>query len=205
VNREAYDRIADEWDRARTDLSALERGYVDVLLDGLSVPSAVLDLGCGTGRPIAEYVLARGHAVTGVDQAPRLLELAGKRFPNATWLESRLEDVALPPRSYAAAVCWDALFHIERAHHASIIAKVADALQPGGRFMLTVGGMDHPAFTDTMFGELFFYDSHPPEKALEILAHTGFEPVVSEFTDLPTMGRDKGRYAIVARLAHRDE
>jgi hypothetical protein len=65
--------------------------------------------------------------------------------------------------------------------------------------MLTVGGSDHPAFTDWMFGEEFFYDSHPPETALAILQQVGLEPVLAEFMNLPTSGRDKGRYAIVAR------
>jgi hypothetical protein len=68
------------------------------------------------------------------------------------------------------------------------------------RSVLTVGGSEHPALTDTMFGQRFFYDSHPPERTLALLAAAGFEPVVSEFMNLPTAGRDKGRYAVVARL-----
>ena len=66
--------------------------------------------------------------------------------------------------------------------------------------MVTVGGSDHPAFTDTMFGEEFYYDSYPPEKVLAALRRLGFEPLVSEFMNEPTSGRDKGRYAIVAQM-----
>jgi hypothetical protein len=65
--------------------------------------------------------------------------------------------------------------------------------------MLTVGGSAHPAFIDTMFGEEFFYDSHPPEAALALLRDVGFEPIVAEFMNEPTDGRDKGRFAIGAR------
>jgi hypothetical protein len=65
--------------------------------------------------------------------------------------------------------------------------------------MLAVGGSDHPAFVDTMFGESFFYDSHPPERVVTMLGQVGFEPVIAEFMNEPTAERDKGRYAIVAR------
>ena len=50
-----------------------------------------------------------------------------------------------------------------------------------------------------MLGESFFYDSHPPEILLRMLYDLGFESLVSEFMNLPTGGRDKGRYAVVAR------
>jgi cyclopropane fatty-acyl-phospholipid synthase-like methyltransferase len=201
VNRESYNRIAAEWDRSRATFFGPERDYVDLLLDGLAAGSPVLDLGCGTGRPIAEYVLARGYAVTGVDQASSLLDLARAHFPQATWIESRIEEVRLLEDHYAAAVCWDALFHIERARHARIIEKIAASLRPGGKVMLTVGGSDHPPFTDSMFGQEFFYDSHPPEAELALVERAGFEPLVAKFINPPTTGRDKGRYAIVARLA----
>lgn len=199
-NRQSYNAIAAAWDTARTTFYGLEREYLDILLDGLPADSHVLDLGCGTGRPMAEYLLARGCRVTGVDQAEGLLALARARFPQAEWLHGTIETYTSPHR-YHAIVCWDALFHIERARHEALFARFAQMLAPGGRLMLTFGGSEHPAFTDTMFGETFFYDSHPPATALALLASQGFEFIVSEFINLPTSGRDKGRYAVVGRLA----
>lgn len=64
--------------------------------------------------------------------------------------------------------------------------------------MLTVGGSAHPAFTDTMFGQAFFYDSNTPDESGQILARLGCRIVIGEFMNLPDGGRDKGRYAIVA-------
>lgn len=200
MNREAYNRIAPEWDRARFAFYGREREYVDALLEGLPQRSAILDLGCGTGRPIAEYLLAHGHRVTGVDQATELLARARARFPEATWIESRLEDYAIPA-GCAAIVCWDSLFHLERSVHAELLGRMADSLMPSGRIMITVGGSEHPAFTDTMFGKTFFYDSHLPSRVLAMLSELGFEPLIAEFMNLPTSGRDKGRYAIVAKLS----
>ena len=78
LNRQSYNAIAASWDETRTTFYGQEREYLDALLAGLPIGSSVLDLGCGTGRPMAEYILACGHHVTGVDQArPCLRSRAG--------------------------------------------------------------------------------------------------------------------------------
>jgi SAM-dependent methyltransferase len=197
VNRDAYDAIAARWDAARASFFVREREYLDVFLAGLPPSSSILDVGCGTGRPMAEHAIAQGHRVTGVDQSEALLARASARFPGSRWILSRLETFGFDG-CYQGVICWDALFHVERSHHEPILARISRCLAPGGRLMLTIGGSDHPAFTDTMFGQRFFYDSHPPQKVLGLLADLGFAFPVREFMNLPTSGRDKGRYAIVA-------
>lgn len=203
MNREAYNAIAPRWDQARRDFYGREQTYLDTLLDGLPPGATVLDAGCGTGRPLAEYVIARGLNVVGYDQSEGMLALARQRFPAQTWLHAALENcdfnggTAEQGARYAAAICWDALFHIERRHHETILRRIRDRLQPGGRLMLTCGGSEHPAFTDTMFGETFFYDSHTPAQTLVLLERLGFRPLIAEFMNEPTGGRDKGRYAVV--------
>jgi cyclopropane fatty-acyl-phospholipid synthase-like methyltransferase len=199
VNRDSYNAIAEAWDDARSKFSGREREYLEQFLDGLPVPSSLLDLGCGTGRPIAEYLLERGNRVTGVDQSREMLAIARDRLPSGTWIEQRIEEFDSAER-FDGIVCWDALFHIERSLHETLIRRMARMLVEGGRLILTFGGSDHPAFTDTMFGETFFYDSHPPEVELNLLRAAGFEFLISEFTNVPTGGRDKGRYAVVGQL-----
>jgi SAM-dependent methyltransferase len=197
VNREGYDRIANDWDAARQAFYGRERAYLDTLLGGLPVPSEILDLGCGTGRPLGEYVIARGHRLTGVDQSGRLLERARERFPGAAWLEVGIETF-VPAATVDGIICWDALFHIDRSIQSALFEKMAAWLSPGGRLMITVGGSEHAAFTDTMFGETFCYDSHPPDVVRAMLERAGFRIMVGEFMNLPDGKRDKGRYAFVA-------
>ena len=200
MNRASYDDIAGEWNVARHAFVRDELRYLETLLEGLQAPASILDVGCGTGRPMAEYVLARGHRITGIDQSERMLDIARERFPEGTWIHARIEDAEFEG-TFDAVICWDSLFHIDRAHHEPILTRLYRCLVPGGRIMLTVGGSENPAFTDTMFGREFFYDSHPPERAVAIMEAIGFEIVIGDFMDLPTGGRDKGRYAIVARKA----
>jgi cyclopropane fatty-acyl-phospholipid synthase-like methyltransferase len=202
INLGSYDAIAHEWDTARTSLSTTERRFLDAVLDGLAAPARILDLGCGTGRPIAEYVLSRGHHVTGVDQSEALLGIARARLPRGEWVHARMEDSSVDvyrEASFHGAIVWDSLFHVERERHAAILAKVHRALVPGGRVTLTAGGSVASPFTDSMFEREFFYDSYPPEELAALLGELGFEIVLNEFINLPTSGRDKGRIAIVAR------
>lgn len=200
MNRESYDRIAVQWDAARQGFYGREEAYLEALLEGLPSQSLVLDAGCGAGLPLARRVIERGHRVLGVDQSEALLALARQRFPDQRWVFSSLEDYTFD-EPCQAVICWDTLFHIDRGAHAVLLARMAGCLPTGGRLMLTVGGSEHPPFTDTMFGVEFRYDSNTPEKTLQLLQGLKFSVIIGEFMNLPTKARDKGRYAIVAQKA----
>lgn len=199
MNRRSYDAIAKDWDAARSSLHGYEVAFLARLLAERQPPARILDLGCGTGRPIAEFLLQRGFGVTGVDQAEPLLSLARQRLPAGRWLLAPMESFA-PDEEYDGAVVWDSLFHVPRDHHEPILRRVLGSLRPGARLMLTVGGSDHPAFTDTMFGHEFFYDSFPPDQVVCLLESLGAVVEHAELINLPSGERDKGRYGLVARV-----
>jgi 2-polyprenyl-3-methyl-5-hydroxy-6-metoxy-1,4-benzoquinol methylase len=197
MNRDSYNKIARQWSQARSHLSSIERAYLEELLRTTPVGATVLDLGCGCGRPLAEYVAARGRHVIGIDQSEALLESAKAMLPGQTWILARMQDYELG-ENYCAAIVWDSLFHITRGEHEPILRKVVAGLAANGRLMLTVGGSEHPAFTDFMFGERFFYDSNTPAQTELILCALGCRIVRGELINVPDGKRDKGRYAIVA-------
>lgn len=197
-NRQSYNAVAAKWANARAGFFGREQVYLDLFVENLTTGALVLDLGCGTGRPMADYVLAKGFRVLGIDQSPALLAHARERHPEATWIEARIEDYR-PAEPVAAAMLWDSLFHIERDRHEAILRKVMDALLPGGRLMFTAGGSAHPAFTDMMFGETFFYDSYAPQETRSLLERLGLEVLLFEYMNEPDGGRNKGRIAVVAQ------
>jgi len=198
LNRNAYDRVAGQWSAARSGFFKSEEGFLDALLCGLPPASLILDAGCGAGHPMAGAVLARGHRVLGVDQSTALLTLARQRFPAGRFELCALTDYAFDEAA-AGIICWDTLFHIPRAAHGLLLERMAACLSPGGRLMLTSGGSEHPAFTDSMFGEEFFYDAHPPEALRELLRAVGLRVLREELLNAPTGGRDKGRIGLLAQ------
>jgi SAM-dependent methyltransferase len=78
MNRGSYNKIAHAWGSARSGFFGREREYIDAVLSAVPKGSTILDVGCGTGRPMAEYVISQGHHVVGVDQSEEMLEIAGR-------------------------------------------------------------------------------------------------------------------------------
>ncbi len=196
MNKTSYNAIADTFRQARISLRDDERRYLALLLENLAPGATVLDLGCGTGTPVAAAILAEGHRVLGVDQAAAMLAHARREFPKQRWIEARLENYACA-EPYQGALLWDSLFHLERRWHGPVLARVVAGLPAGGRLMLTAGGSGSDAFVDTMFEQPFFYDSHPPEVLRGLLLEQGVRILVDEFMDLPDGGRNRGRCAFV--------
>src|SRR5258706_14792650 len=83
-----YDQIADRFHAIRTRLQSKEVEYLSLLLDSLAEGRTILDLGCGTGHPIATYIASRGHHVAGVDGSEAMLAIARKRLPAHRWIHA---------------------------------------------------------------------------------------------------------------------
>ncbi|MGB6221167.1 class I SAM-dependent DNA methyltransferase [Haloferula sp.] len=194
-----YDRIASQWDSIRKDFRPGEKAYLELLLNSLEPNSLILDLGCGTGVPNAVLLNEAGHRIHGIDASTELLKIARRHLPEAHFESRRIEEESPLPGPFDGVICWDAIFHIDRKYHESIFRRVAAALSPGSLFLLTSGGSANEAFTDTMFGEVFSYDAHPPEETLRLITSLGFEIIKNSLLEKPSGGRNKGRLAMAAR------
>lgn len=194
----SYDHIAEQWHSNGRDPAYVNRllSYVDLVLRDLKPGARVLDLGCGTGEPIARYVAQRGFRVVGIDESQKMLEIAKKEVPEADFIRDDMVEVQLTG-SFAAAIAWDSIFHVERKYHSSIFNKLAKSLEPGGKLLLSVGGSGAESFSSEMFGQTFFYSGHEPEIARRLLEAEGFEIDVWELDD-PT---SRGHIAVIARRA----
>jgi SAM-dependent methyltransferase len=192
----SYDHIAEQWHSNSRDQSYVNRvlGYVDLVLKGLKPEARVLDLGCGTGEPIAKYVAQKGFRVVGVDESEKMLEIAKKEVPEAEFIRDDMVSVQLTG-SFAAGIVWDSLFHIERGYHSSIFNKLAKALEPGGRLLLSVGGSGADSFTSEMFGQTFSYSGHEPEVTRKLLEAERFEIERWEVDDPSS----RGHIAVIVR------
>jgi cyclopropane fatty-acyl-phospholipid synthase-like methyltransferase len=202
----SYDYIAEQWHSNFRGQAYVNRvlGYVDKILEGLPPGARVLDLGCGTGDPIAKYIVQQGYRVVGVDQSKEMLKIAKQVVPEAELIHGEMVEIEFADK-FAAAVAWDSVFHVERKYHATVFRKLANSLEPGGRLLLSVGGSgaeeaasaDSGAegFTSEMFGHTFFYSGYEPQIAHRLLEAEGFEIEVWEIDD-PT---SRGHIAVVAR------
>ena len=130
----AFDRVAEDYDRVRPDYPA---EIVDAAcsIATLGSGSAVLEIGCGTGK-LTEVLAARGLHIEAVDPGERMIEVARRRVggsPNVTFRIGRFEELELPDGEFAAAFSATAFHWIDPSVG---WAKVARVLQPGGTFTL---------------------------------------------------------------------
>jgi len=104
----------------------------------------VLDLGCGFGW-FCRHAAGEGAAsVTGIDISENMLARARSAGtdPRIAYRRADLEHLELEPGSFDLAYSSLALHYVERLD--ALLAEVAKALQPGGRFVFSV---EHPIFT----------------------------------------------------------
>lgn len=187
-----YDDIAEQWHAAPRGFAA--RGYVELILEGLAPGARVLDLGCGTGEPIARHLAERGFRVVCVDESARMLEIARRVVPGAELVRADMRGLRLEG-TFAAAVAWDSLFHVEREHHREVFRTLWALLDAGGRLLLSAGGTGHEGFTSEMYGRDFFYSAHEPAETARLLASEGFAVELCEEDDPSS----RGHIAVVAR------
>jgi tRNA (cmo5U34)-methyltransferase len=120
VRREVpdYDRVQDELARATDGIDARR----------------VLELGTGSGVTARRVLERHPHAqLTGVDSSEHML--AAAELPGA---DLRLQDLRdpLPEGPFDLVFSALAVHHLEAPEKADLIARVAAALAPGGRFVL---------------------------------------------------------------------
>ena len=116
-------------------VSRLRSLGVDALQSRLESGAAVLDLCCGSGEAAAPW-LAAGFSVTGLDIAPRALDLAAVRQPELHLVEGLAEDPPLDAGSFAAVQLSVALHEFSRVERMQVLNSCLRLLQPGGWLVL---------------------------------------------------------------------
>ncbi len=71
-----YDRIAHWFANVRSTDLCMEQHHLQSFTGHLKAGASILDLGCGNGKPIAEFLLKQGYKVTAVDASVEMLEKA---------------------------------------------------------------------------------------------------------------------------------
>lgn len=105
----------------------------------LPLGTAVLDLGCGGGRPISMALIDEGCTVYGVDAAPSMVAAFRRRFPDAQVACEPAEESSFFGRSFDGIVAWGVMFLLSENAQREVIRRAASALNPGGRFLFTSG------------------------------------------------------------------
>ena len=179
-----YDRRAAQFDTDRTK-TLFERPWLDAFTELLAPGASVLDLGCGSGEPIAAHLIAGGARITGVDAAPAMIALCRERFPDHVW---RVGDVRRwkADEAFDGVIAWHVLIHLTPDDQRRVIARLGDLLRPGAPLLFTAA----PRAGETIGewrGEPLFHGGLDPDETTALLEASGLK-VLKQRVDDPDCG-----------------
>ncbi|RAK57756.1 class I SAM-dependent methyltransferase [Phenylobacterium deserti] len=129
-----WDAAAAAFMAARSDVGVdVVRRWARRLTPG----GAVLDVGCGSGAPIAAALIEDGYQLFGVDASPRLIAAFRDAFPSAETACEPAQTSAFFHRRFEGALAIGLLFLLPPEEQREVIGRVAHALHPGARFLFT--------------------------------------------------------------------
>jgi SAM-dependent methyltransferase len=179
-----YERHARIWDEER-GRTLFERRWLDSFERLLPSGGAILDLGCGSGEPIARHFIERGFAVTGVDTAPSLIALCQARFPAQDWHVADMRTLSLG-RRFQGLVAWDSFFHLTHDDQRRMFPLFRAHAQAGAALIFT-SGPSHGEAIGSFGGEPLYHASLDPAEYGALLEENGFD-VVDHVAEDPECG-----------------
>ena len=133
---EFFDRLAPGWDAETIRSDAV----INTILDNAEVTEGkdVLDVACGTGVLIPDYLKRNAASVTGIDISPKMAGIARKKFKQerVTILCGDVETTAFD-RQFDCIVVYNAFPHFPDPER--LIRTLSDLLKPGGTLTVAHG------------------------------------------------------------------
>jgi SAM-dependent methyltransferase len=188
-----YERHALAWDADRRNAGWNDKRWLDRFVEALPHGATILDLGCGSGEPIARHLVEGGFRVTGVDASPTLISLCRSRMPDQEWTVADMRSISLGNR-FDGVLAWDSFFHLKPDDQRKMFPVFAEHASASALLMFNTGPA-HGEAIGSYRGDPLYHASLDPAEYRALLAASGFE-VIAHTVEDPSAG---GRTAWLAR------
>ena len=172
-----------------------DRPWLDRFMAALPEGGRVLDLGCGSGAPVAVALVKQGFEVTGVDTSPTLISLCRDRLSDQEWIVADMRTLMLG-RRFDGILAWDSFFHLNADHQRSMFAVFAVHAAPQAVLLFSSGPAEGEAL-GSYRGDPLYHASLDAAEYRELLAQSGFDVMAHSVNDWETGG---GRTIWMARF-----
>ncbi|MFT4300833.1 MAG: class I SAM-dependent methyltransferase [Desulfovibrio sp.] len=166
-----YERHADYFDRTRGK-KLFEQAWMGKFFAIAGCKANILDLGCGSGEPLAAYCIANGYRVTGVDGSSPMLDLCKARFPGQEWLLGDMRHCKVS-KVFNGILAWDSFFHLPPDDQRGMFVVFKRHAAPGAALMFTSGPCYGEAIGEFQ-GEELYHASLDATEYGTLLASHGF-------------------------------
>ena len=182
-----YERHALDWDADRRASGWNDKPWHDRFIGALPAGAQVLDLGCGSGAPVALNMSAHGLRVTGVDASPTLVSLCRERMPDGDWIVADMRGLRLD-RRFDGILAWDSFFHLNPGDQRRMFPVFA-AHAAAGCILMFNAGPSHGEAVGHYRGDPLYHASLDPAEYEALLGQAGFETVAHIVEDRNAGGR----------------
>jgi predicted TPR repeat methyltransferase len=194
----SYDAIAERWLDGQFSQSNGIRQHAQALRfleDGSE--GWALNVGCGCNTRFNALLRGRGLRIEGVDISQRMIALARDADPAVVLHHADICEWQ-PQRRYRFISAWDSIWHLRLERQRPLMLKLMHALEAGGVFIFTAGGLDAAdSHVDSTMGPEVYYSTLGIPGLLEVIAEAGCICRHLEFDQLP----HKHLYVIAQRLS----
>jgi SAM-dependent methyltransferase len=177
---DVYQRHGVAWARLRRD-ELVEKPWLDRFCALVPTGAAVLDIGCGSGLPIARELILRGYDVTGLDATPTMLAQFQANLPNAAAHLGDMRELALD-RRFAGLLAWDSFFHLSPSDQRGMFPRFQAHAAAGTALMFTSGDVEGVAMGE-LEGDPLYHGSLDPDEYRSLLGAAGFAVIAHTAKD----------------------
>lgn len=168
-----YDRRAADWVADRgPDLTEAEGTWLDRFTARLEPGVSVLDVGCGSGRPMAAALLERGFCVTGVDSSAALIAYATANLPGGRFVQADMRTLDLG-ETFVGILAWHSLFHLSPVDQRIALPRLLAHAAPRATIMFSSGPREGHV-VGSWRGDALYHGSLGPEEYDGEITSRGF-------------------------------
>ncbi len=142
-----YKRYGKLWRKLRHQADFVEQNWLDSFSNFIVPKGEILDLGCGDGMPIADYLINKDYSITGVDISKPLIKFSQKQFPDQTWILGDMRSFETQ-KTFDAIIAWDSLFHLPPDDQCYLIKCFGQWLKKDAPVLFSTGHIEGEAIGD---------------------------------------------------------
>jgi len=176
--REGYDKAAENYLSHRNQSPNFR--YLEQFIKLINKGKTILDVGCGAGKPIDEFLINHGFAVNGIDISSKQIELAKRNVPKAFYEVKDMSGLKDEEYCVDGIVSFYSIFHTPREKHQEIFNKFASFMPNGGAILVTMGAGEYEGWEENFHGVKMFWSHYGPERNKAIIDKAGFEIILNE-------------------------
>ena len=175
-----YQRNARRFDKER-NRDLLEKSWLDQFTSIVPKGGSILDLGCGSGQPLAEYLIELGYKVTGVDSSLTLIEMCKRRFPDQEWVVEDMRRVKFI-KVFDGVLAWDSFFHLTHDDQKAMFQTFSSCAKSGGPLMFTAGP-EHGEAINPLWDAPLYHASFSKDEYCDLLKQSAFHVISHKLED----------------------